>query len=574
MRVPVTGNVNQRSKSVATTKLAEKGINLRELSQLLNPSEAQTIENYLMDAVGQLEKREGFTLLHDAVTATAPTMLEKFTDDIYMIGYGTTLAAYTISTGIFTVIKSNFLTGVFSGQRYGNFFFVTNGTEAIGRVDAATLTYATVAGSPIAKVLYTFVAPSGSTVGARLFAGNLSTDASGIHYSDVDTGIDPPFANWTAGTGASSANTASFRLAGDLTSFSSIGSQIIAFYKDGSVGFRITIDGSSGAQVQDVQTDFVAGDFGGERGAINTPSGVFYTNETGVFQMTSGGQTNVPFSRVQSEISLSLGEELIASINFTNADLAFDSKRKLLLVTCARSSTVNNFILVYDTNRKAWSTITGWTISRFLVDGELIFGVDASNVKLYQLFNGFSDNGKTIAAEYIQELNVNSLTGLSSLEEVMIQGQLSTNSLIDIKFDTYDRNGSFTSDATSAYGLQLSASAQANGIGSGGFGSSYGVPYGASGAVVPLANSTGQERSKIDEFSRIILRLNNSDELAHKINFVTLTVRDKALNWRRNNLRTKALPGGTAGGTIQTWLLQTGFWNDQGVWSDTSQWID
>ena len=121
--------------------MAKKGVNLRDLSQLLNPESAKIIKNYLVTAEGGLEKRGGLDPLFDAISDTAMTMLEKWTDDIYMFGYDDNkLAAYYKSTDTIVDIKTDFLDNVTGGAKNGGYFLVTSPQEKMGRV-TMTLDY-------------------------------------------------------------------------------------------------------------------------------------------------------------------------------------------------------------------------------------------------------------------------------------------------------------------------------------------------------------------------------------------------------------------------------------------------
>ena len=124
-----------------STLMAKKGLNLRESPQLLDINYALEIKNYIITSEGTLEKRGGEEELF-AISSTEPgRMLEKYTDDLYMYAYGDSVSVYSKSADASTVIKTYSSTStVYSGQRYGNYFFVTNGKDKLVRI-SRTLAY-------------------------------------------------------------------------------------------------------------------------------------------------------------------------------------------------------------------------------------------------------------------------------------------------------------------------------------------------------------------------------------------------------------------------------------------------
>jgi len=668
---PITLSSGGNPKSSIISTLAPSGVNLRDYEQLLDTKFAQRIQNYLIEAGGRLRRRKGLSELFDASQINAVTLLKKYTDDIFIFAYNTTVAAYTLSTDTITTIKSDFTTSdPFDGVKYGDYFFVCNGGDKIGRIsqtldydallyafsvgdvvtggtsgatgiiledDGTTLTLGNVVGvfqddeaitdTGLRGVNYdgqtsnftvgsvaqggtssaegtiisdsdtgtegqlilnnysgtkfqdgeaiTDIAGGAATVngangaatvngtlgftytqiddapnakvlfilGTRLFAGNLSGnivgDAEGDPYTVVwaeqDLGDNPPFTNWTtAASPAATDDPSSFRYrnAGEVKSFGSIGDQVIVLYDDGKAGFRIsTIDVDGSGLAQNTLIDFSKIDFGGERGTAVTPEGVFYANETGIFQMVSGGQTNVPFSEQESKISLVFGQDVIDDIGFTNADLVYDPRRNIVMCTCAQDSSTNNLILVYDLDSKAWTTFKGWNLSRFLVLNNVMYGASATASKVYTLFDGEDDDGTPIDTDYLQELNVGSFSERKALKMFYIQAQLSQSSDITVAFDIYDRQGSLVMNKE-VITLQASSDAGA----SGGYGStSWGTsPFGGDIETGGLTQNFSGASNRINNFQRIRIHITSSDRVSHEINLIQAQVESKGLIRRRN----------------------------------------
>ena len=125
-------------KKESTTLMAKKGLNLREAPQLLSADYAQEIENYLITSEGVLEKRKGIETLFDTTGTDPIYMLEKFTDDLYLYAYDDKLAVYSKAGAASTTIKTySAASTVYSGQRYGGYFFLTNGVNKLTRVSRA-----------------------------------------------------------------------------------------------------------------------------------------------------------------------------------------------------------------------------------------------------------------------------------------------------------------------------------------------------------------------------------------------------------------------------------------------------
>ena len=100
--------VYQKTRELSTTStLAKKGLNLRDLPQLLNLDYCLDNTNFFITSDGGLEKREGMETLFSVAGTDGIVMLEKYTDDLYLFAYATTLAAYRLSTGAITNIKTN-----------------------------------------------------------------------------------------------------------------------------------------------------------------------------------------------------------------------------------------------------------------------------------------------------------------------------------------------------------------------------------------------------------------------------------------------------------------------------------
>jgi hypothetical protein len=596
MYIPL--NLGSPKKSVSTTSTgAIKGVNLFQAPEFLKTDYCQKNENYIIEKEGELKKRGGSSLVFTVAGYNPISMLEEFTTDIWIFGYSNIVSAYTISTDTVTVIKNDFTTSdPFSGQRVGDYFFVCNGGDKIGRItrtlgydaqtanftaglvvtggtsgakgviledadggatgtltlgditgtfadnenitDTATgsatvngtliFTFTSVADAPKASVLFNF--------GNRIYAGNIEGNSSKIQWSRADNGSNPPFTDWTASATppeSGDASSLTFRNAGVFKSFASLGQQLVAFFDKGKAGFRIdTIDVSGVGLSQYTITDFQTIDFGGERGAIYTPKGIFYVNEAGIWQMISGGSTNQPFSEQSGNISRILGEDFIDSINFTDASIVFDAKRNIVMVSCRQNSDFNNLVIWYNIETKNFGTFKGWNIKRFFKVDTVIYASSSIETKVYKLFDGSDDDGVNIDTFLKQEVKFGALDDLIELVTTKIKGFFSSGSNIQVSFDIYDSDGILTEDYKT-YTL-ISAGLQANAEGFNEF--SFGDGFG--GGVDSLNNieTRGAKRTRIREFTRLIMKIRSTDSFPHKFTWIALEGKIKGYNKRKNNL--------------------------------------
>ena len=144
MRNAVKLNTPVRRTTSVSSFMAAGGINTKDLPQLLDTKFAQLIQNWNINADGQLIKRKGIKKLHEVASITGYSLFKHFYNDVYIVGYGTTVSAVDLIAQTTIVIKSNFsVNAPVSGNVYGNYFFVgTGGTEKVGRI-SLTLAYDT-----------------------------------------------------------------------------------------------------------------------------------------------------------------------------------------------------------------------------------------------------------------------------------------------------------------------------------------------------------------------------------------------------------------------------------------------
>lgn len=583
------GQIGGIPTTQTTSLMAKKGLNFRDLPQLLTPDNALIIDNYIITAEGGLAKRQGLELQFDDGGVLGGTMLEEFTEDVILFGVGTSLKAFQISTGVITDIKTDFNIAGFSGARYGGYFFVASPGDKIGRVtitlsyDAQTVNFTigtvvtgvtsgatatileddnggttgiltlgtiqgvfqdgelitdtgggsadvdgalffaftSIAAAPIASII--------TVVDTRLFAGRLADEPTALQYSEVDDGSNPPFDSWTVGTLATDGGEIFYRNAGNINVIANLGSIIIVFADDGKWAFRIdTID--SGGVISKVDTTLMYRlDEGGDA-SLQTKEGLFYVNSQGLWQLVSVGQDNIRFSDQEQLVSTFLGNTFFNDIDFSQASIAKSDETNTLLITCARDSEQNNFVITYNTALKAFATITGWNHNRYLnIDGT-IFGIGSLTAKMWEVFEGFDDDGNDIWTEFKQELNVGDLNDRKNLLGQYVHGQLSASTTIEIAFDIFDRTGNIILRKAVLEWCPGSSPGEGAGYGRSPFGQS---PWGGDIDLSTLIEDFNGQRVKIANFQRIRVGFTEHSKVPHIINYITLLTQDKVPIRRR-----------------------------------------
>lgn len=498
------------------------GVNLEDLSQTMDFAYALKLINYIPQKYG-LEKRRGINEIFARVGANAITLLEEFTAGVWIVGYSTKIEAYDTTTDTWTTIKDDFSANTgFDGERYGDYFFVCNGVEKIHRIDNA-LAIAEVAAAPICSGL--------KVIGPRLYAFNLSSDETAIQYSEVDDASNPPFDGWTQTSAADTGGTVNYRNAGAVRSVCQLGQTTVAFSDKGFFAFYINVVDSAGTMKKVEIIQNYTEDFGGARGAIETPEGIYYVNEAGLWQIIAVGNTDQPMSKQQGLVSTLLGSKYFQGVDQTSVDLIQDTNQKLILVTMAKDSSSNNVIVGYKPELKSFFMFSGWNINRFAKSGETIYGASSVKTSVYELFTGYDDDGLNIGTVVRQEVPLGTLFHAHSLSEMFAGGQLSSATELKIRFDVYDKQGVFKPNKVSLDWTVDSANGTYDEWASARWGESgWGGNFDTGGLVQCFDGGS----PKISNFQRLIYEIVGGDKLPHIIYWVSFKTTKKMPIRRRH----------------------------------------
>lgn len=371
-----------------------------------------------------------------------------------------------------------------------------------------------VTGAPKASVV--------SVIENRLYLGDLEDDSAAIAYSAADLNTGVPFTNWTSGASSSAAGRLNFQRGGKVKKILSQGNLIVVLQEDGEFAFYHDILESSGSYYKIDRTQDYREGWGSSSAAISTDSGIFYANEAGLFQLASVGQTNVPFSKQEQNLSWSpLGAKYFENVNLENADMAWNPIDRTVILTCGLDSVVNNHVIVYNIDTKAFYFFTGWALAGLFYHRGYLYGYDASTAKFYELLSGYDDDGFDISRKYIQEIQLGDLHGLSTVKNIEIQTFLSSSSELNFYIDIYDADGVFKRGAAH-YVCSPNTNGGAGGAGYGGAG--YGSAGYGGGVEAGLISWIDQCAPFVRNAQRAFIRIESTGSDVHSISYLKFDV--------------------------------------------------
>lgn len=337
---------------------------------------------------------------------------------------------------------------------------------------------------------------------ARLYAWNTRDDLTEIKYSILDQVKnlwEVAFKTWT------SSNEPLLRTdpwwftnsnLWELKDFWILNNEVIAFFEDWKKAFSIQIDTvqewTIAIQVQKIVSR-ERQDFWWERWWILTAFGIFYTNESWIWQMTYFWNDLQWWTDQDVNITRVLWENAVDLIDWTNCSMVFDNVKWVLLVTCReKTSTENNLIFWYNpTNRSFWK-ITWWKIERFLKFWENIYWSSSQDTKVLQLFDWHTDENLSIWATFEKEIPL-TLWNLHRLNKTTVKWSALQWEILTLNFDIYDKFWNYQRNILS---WELYADHEWQ--------------------VISIWNTL------IPELSRLVMRLTNTWISSHEINYILL----------------------------------------------------
>jgi len=372
------------------------------------------------------------------------------------------------------------------------------------------------------------------TIGARMYIGAGST----VWFSRVDAGDNPPFENWgSGGTGspADGEGQISFKRADKVRAIKALGQYIVVYQDDGKFAFEHqTIDSNGTLKRVDI-SNVSRIDPGGSRAVVNTPSGHYYLNEAGLWNLITLGVKDTPFSEQDIKLSNLLGADFFRDVDFENAqpDIFYDAGTTTIFVTFGKDSQLNNKMLAYNLETQGYSFLDGWAIGKFLLKGQEFYGTSSADGKVFRLFNGYSLNGLPITSVYEQEIQTGDLITRKDLLGLTIQALLDEGTSVNIYFDIYNEDGQLVKNIVQLCvepHIDLSTIEGWNELGFGG-------GWGGLDENISLIPTLSDSRVKIRNYQRLILRIEETSKLPHQINYVRVNWKEKSVITKRRVIK-------------------------------------
>lgn len=512
----IKGNNRQ---SMQFSQMAKKGLNLEGLEEMMSLDYAKKFINYIPYSFGIVPRQGLETQGEKEGLTSGATLFKHFTGTKFIYAHDTVVEYFDIATGEFTVIKDDFSANTrWGGGRYGDNFIVTNGVDKPYRINTSMVA-SIISNAPICDDIV--------FIGTRAVAISLSTDETAVQLSEDDDGTATPFSAWNTGTGSTDGAIVRYRNAGKARSVVPLGPYYVVLSDNGYFSFNIRQLDSNGTIKKVEETiDYIA-DFGGGRGAISTPMGVFYVNEVGLWQLLQVGQTDVPYSRQQKLTSVLLNDSYFQNANFANTELVYDETQKMIMVSYADGSTVNNRILAYKKSDEieAVFEFEGWAINRFTKYDDKLYGCSSVDGKIYECFKGWTDNGADVGVEYAQELPLKSPYLRHRVNEFASKGFLSRDSAIDVHIDTYTLDGAPIKSKCKKRWTANRNDDKAKGWGSSGWNID---AWGGDADTSKMVECMDGFNARINRAQRVTVRFTSNVNCPHVINWFGCNIEDGA----------------------------------------------
>ena len=347
-------------------------------SVLLNDNEASDCQNVIFDEKGTIAKRKGMVARNTgALTGKIDGLWA------YYQRSGSTVTPYLLYVRGGTLYKlesdgteTSLATGLASGKRmrstnYLNKTYFLNGTDALRQYDGTSVSL--VAGTP----------PTGSLIANHknymFIAGNTSAPQR-IYWSALGDPTNWPATNW-------------------LDVPFSEGDVITAIlpFRD---ALLICGNTSIWMLLGDANANFTLRKYNDEYGSVNQETAQIVQNTA--FMLSRLGPVAFDGAR-----AILLGEKIGTAIKSINQAViteawAINHNGKYICSVPTNMSATNNLELVYDYLRTAWTKFAGRNLSAYTVYApagiDLPYAGDVSNGRIYELDQGYNDNGAAIDA--------------------------------------------------------------------------------------------------------------------------------------------------------------------------------
>jgi hypothetical protein len=355
-----------------------------------------------------------------------------------------------------------------------------------------------------------------ATENGRMYAFNYPGDPSRVEYSSTGLNNSVPSINFSHGVLNNNGGDISVRTNGEARGVMSLGSVVKIFYSNGEVGTAITLGETNKKDeiYYSKQTTGLAG------GLTETPFGIIVPTTKGIWLKTTGVASDIAYSDNEEKISDSIND--FTNYDFSDAAGIYYQPYNATLIACRYSSNINNRVLAYFHDYKAWGYFIGWNVNSFVVDNGELYAGSAIEGKTYKLFDGLADGSNDIWTDFYQEVPCGALNTSKRMLKQWFSGRLSQSSSIRITFDIYDRNGNFIPNKK-ALVWTVGASGGLNGIGDSSIRSAIG---GDTDPIRPINSFVGAAE-EIADFQRLRIRFTENSKVSHEITWFTLQTYEK-----------------------------------------------
>lgn len=554
-------------RKASTTTGSTRGINRRDMSELMDLENALQVINCRTTADARLLKSKGYKTFKDHGKGVI-TFFHDYGNNFYIFTQDGKIIIEDLRDNTFITIEENLNGKFFVGLKYDDYFFIGSKDDQLRRIEkrilldntsgisvGSTIVYDNNSYGEVLEVVsdqyvvvketsnskldvttndkidfdnteYTFTgyeiasvkleeAPAPNAL--KLFETRLTALSEGVsYYSKVDEGSNPPFKDWTESTVPDDAGNVRFSSGGEGVALGRIGDYIYVLQENGEFAYDTReIDSSGVAKKIDVGV-MSRITSGGSSALIHGNKGIFYLGRTGIWNILTLGIKDQVQTEQYFNISKQLGTDYFKDINLdARPDMFMDDGEELIYITFAKNSDINNTVLVYDIANQSYTELKGWNIQKFYKRGVDIYGTSSLDGKIYKLFTGYSLDGKPMTVKYEQEVKMGDIDTRKTLLQLTVQANMTKGQKIKIELDARKTDGQLERNVVR---LQVNAGGNQTSL-KGYRKTEYGSAYGGTSKDNQLAYTLADSAKKVRNFKSLIFRLTETSIHPFEFNF-------------------------------------------------------
>lgn len=331
---------------------------------------------------------------------------------------------------------SNILISVF-GQ-------VSNQVSGVGIVKAA-------------EEITTSTVPKGNIIVTheqRLYVAGVSSYPQTMYDSQVGDGTD---FSWTAGAAVPAEGGVEYfpEGGGPITSLA-VKDRVIVFKNDAIKTFELATSG----EIPVIKGGFQGGAIN-HKGTTNSEGNVFFINKNEGLKILT--DASVETNNLTTQPIMDALKPDLETLGLTSA-YSYQFYPRIYL-GCAETSTTsfNNKLYWYDYTYQAWGEYNNWNFSQLVKYEDKLYGAGANSRNVYQLFNGFTDEGQPYLCSWkSKEFNYDTPHEFKTMRWLFIEGYMSQNAVLSasilyngtsamVQTDVLYGNGGYVNNLTGSY---------------------------------------------------------------------------------------------------------------------------